>query len=50
MKNEAKTRRILLRMDPKLYKQLKRYADKEEEGVVSRVARKAIVKFLEENK
>ena len=39
-----------LRMDKNLYKQLKRYADRNDEGIASVSARKAIKLFLRENK
>ena len=39
---------IFFRMDNKLYSQLKRYADRNDEGNVSVSARKALKKFLEE--
>lgn len=37
-----------IRVDKKLYKQLKEYADRTDEGLVSMSARKAIKKFLNE--
>ena len=37
-----------VRMDKNLYAQLKKYADREDEGFVSRSARRAIKLFLEE--
>jgi hypothetical protein len=37
-----------IRMDKKLYEQLKAYADREDEGFVSRSARKALQKFISE--
>lgn len=41
---------IFARLDNKLYIQLKTYADRNEKGMVSVVARKALEKFfLEEN-
>jgi len=43
-------KQILLNMDKKLYLQLKRYADREEDSNVSISARKAIRKFLKEYK
>jgi hypothetical protein len=36
------------RMDAKLYEQLRRYADRNDEGNASRSARRAIERFLEE--
>ena len=45
--NKEKT--IFVRMDIKLYKQLQRYADREDEGMVSRSARRALKLFLEED-
>jgi predicted transcriptional regulator len=39
-----------IRMDKKLYKQLKEYADRNDESLVSMSARKAIKQFLSENK
>ena len=44
------TETLQLRMDKKLYQQLKKYADKNDDGMVSRSARRAIKLFLEENK
>ena len=41
---------IHVRMDKKLYEQLKRYAERNDEGLVSVTARKAIKLFLKENK
>ena len=38
-----------IRMDRKLYKQLKEYADRNDESLVSMSARKAIKQFLSEN-
>ena len=38
------------RLDAKLYHQLKRYADRNDDGMISRSARRAIKMFLEENK
>jgi len=46
--NKEKTFR--LRMDKKLREQLQRYADREDEGIASVSARRAINQFLEENK
>ena len=37
-------------MDKNLYKQLKRYADRNDDGLVSMSARRAIKLFLEESK
>lgn len=45
-----KTERIMLRMDKKLYKQLKSYAERNDEGVVCVSARKAIRLFIKEQK
>jgi metal-responsive CopG/Arc/MetJ family transcriptional regulator len=42
------TERIMLRMDKKLYGQLKGYADRNDDGMVSRSARRAIRKFINE--
>ena len=42
--------RIMIRMDDKLYEQLKKYADRNDESVVSVSARKAIRLFIEEQK
>jgi hypothetical protein len=41
---------LFVKMDKNLKLQLQRYADREDEGVVSRSARKAIKLFLKENK
>ena len=41
---------LFVRMDKKLKQQLQRYADKNDEGLASVSARKAIKQFLEENK
>ena len=38
----------MLRMDKKLYGQLKGYADRNDDGMVSRSARRAIRKFINE--
>jgi len=40
---------VPVRMDDKLREQLIRYAVREDDGIVSRTARKAIAKFLKEN-
>ena len=48
--NMNKEKRIMIRMDKKLYKQLKGYADRNDEGLVSMTARKALKLFLQENK
>lgn len=45
-----KEKSLHIRMDTKLYEQLKRYADRNDEGLASMSARRAITKFLEENK
>ena len=37
-----------IRMDKKLYKQLKEYANKNDESLISMSARRAIKKFLDE--
>ena len=47
---ENKEKELHIRMEPKLYQQLKKYADRNDEGLVSTSARKAIRLFLEENK
>ncbi len=39
---------IWTRLDPKLYKQLKEYADRNDESNVSLTARRALKKFFEE--
>jgi hypothetical protein len=39
-----------LRMDKKLREQLQRYADRNDEGLASVSARKALKQYLEENK
>lgn len=39
---------LFVRMDKKLREQLQRYADKNDEGLASISARKAIKKFIEE--
>ena len=44
----AKHNLIFARLDDKLYIQLKTYADKNEKGMVSVVARKALEKFFQE--
>jgi hypothetical protein len=41
---------IMIRMDHKLYIQLFNYAKRKDNGIVSRTARLAIQKFLEEEK
>ena len=41
---------LFVRMDKNLKLQLQRYADREDEGVASRSARRAIKLFLEENR
>ena len=46
--NKDKT--LLVRMDKKLRKQLQRYADRNDEGIASVSARKAIKMFIEEQK
>ncbi len=43
-----KEKKLFIRMDEKLYNQLKFYADRKDEGMVSRSARKALKLFLEE--
>jgi len=45
-----KTITLRVRMDAKLRKQLQRYADRNDEGIVSVSARKAIKQFIEEEK
>ena len=50
MPREIKSQVVHLRMDKKLYKQLKRYADRNDEGLVSMSARRAISKFISEQK
>ena len=45
---ENKSERIMVRLDPKLRKQLQNYADRNDEGMVSTSARKAIKKFIAE--
>ena len=45
----TKNERLNLRMDRHLYKQLKRYADRNDGGIVSTTAKKAIIKFLQED-
>ena len=45
-----KDRRFTIMMDKKLYEQLERYAEKNDEGLASVSARKAIRKFVRENK
>jgi len=47
---DKKEQVLHLRMDKNLYKQLKRYADRNDEGLVSMSARKAIKLFLQDNK
>jgi len=42
--------RIMIRLDKKLFNQLRRYADRNDEGIVSVSARRAIRQFLEEAK
>ena len=43
-------KRVMIRMDKNLYKQLKGYADRNDEGLVSMTARRALKMFLKENK
>ena len=45
----TKNERLNLRMDRNLYKQLKGYADRNDGGIVSKSALKAINKFLKED-
>ena len=42
--------RIMVRMDKKLREQLQKYANRNDEGIASVSARRAIVMFLKENK
>ena len=43
---ENKEQTIHIRMDKNLYKQLKKYADRNDEGMVSMTARRALKLFL----
>ena len=46
----TKDKILRLRMDKKLREQLQRYADRNDEGIASVSARRALKMFLEENK
>jgi hypothetical protein len=48
--NMNKEQILHVRMDRKLYKQLKEYASRNNEGIVSMTARKALQKFIDEQK
>lgn len=46
---EKKEKRITIRLTPKLYKQIMRYAEKNDEGLPSTSARKILQKYFIEN-
>lgn len=50
MKKRKKEETLFVRMDKKLKQQLQRYANRNDEGIASTSARKAIRKFLKEQK
>jgi len=50
MKKRIKEEALFVRMDKKLKQQLQRYADRNDEGIASTSARKAIRQFLKDNK